>query len=391
MSVWDDEDRRLTEQADPATNAAFDAMASAARDELEIAGDAGRCDDREPSSWCPVDLTAALEGRDLPAPELLSRTNGSHLLYRGRVHWFQGESESCKSWLAQIAAAQTLEAGERVLWVDFEDDDRGVISRLLALGVAKEAIRDRFVYVRPEEPLRTRDGFTAAKTDLDNLLGQQFALAVIDGVTEALTVEGLSLIDNADIAIWLRLLPKRIADRTGAAVVCIDHLAKNSEGQARYAIGAQHKLAGITGAAYRLEVRKRFRRTDGIAEVEGQIAITVTKDRPGWVRSNATDGDGVGTLQLTSYPDGGISGAIQPAGTTVTPDLKLCRRILDHLDTYQGATGRSIDQAVTGNTHAIRDAVRWMAEDGRRWVRVEPKGMAHLHFLTDVGREEFGI
>lgn len=345
------------------------------------------------TSWRPVDLTDALAGRDLPAPELLARADLHHLLYRARTHWFQGESESCKSWLALVAAAQILtQPGGRVLWIDYEDDDRGIVARLLALGVRGEDIAAGFVYVRPDEPLRARNGaWTDAVVDFEHLLACSYDLAVIDGVTEAMVTEGLSLMDNADIAAWLRTLPKRIADRTGAAVVCIDHVTKDRDGQGRYAIGGQHKLAGVTGAAYKLEVRRRLRRADGGEPVDGTVLITVVKDRPGWVRAHAADGDAVGMLKLTSWPDGGVTAAVEAVSDMPTPDLVLCRRILEHLLVYDGVSGRNVEDGVQGKGPAIREALRWMAEPPREWLRVEKKGVAHLHFLTDVGREEFGL
>ena len=349
-------------------------------------------DERHPTSWAPVDLSDALAGTDLPAPELLERGDRRCLIYRGRVHWFQGESETCKSWLAMVAVAQVLAAGGSADWLDFEDDDRGVVARLRALGVTAEAISARFTYVRPDEPLTSRlGGFTAAILDLKDLLEAKCDLAVIDGVTEALTTEGLSLLDNADIAKWLRLLPKRIADRTGAGVICIDHLPKDRDGQGRYAIGAQHKLAGVTGAAYKLESRKRFRRSDGGDPVEGTVAVTVMKDRPGWVRAHAANEDAVGTLTLTSWPDGGVTTSLEPAGTASPPDLSLCRKILEHLAIYDGLSGRKIEEAIGGKAQLVRDALKWIAEAPRGWVRIELKGASHLHYLTDTGRQEFDL
>ena len=92
------------------------------------------------------------------------------------------------------------------------------------------------------------------------------------------------------IAVWQRRLPKRIAS-TGAAVGCVDHLSKNRDGQGRYAIGGQHKLAGVTGATYRFTVSKPLRRA--LSEpMTGRVTISVEKDRPGWVRARA-DGDAV--------------------------------------------------------------------------------------------------
>ena len=74
-------------------------------------------------------------------------------------------------------------------------------------------IAARFVYLRPEEPLRGRDGnWTGGAVDLaDVLASRPWTLIVVDGVTEALSVEGLDLNSNADVAEWSRLLPKRCA------------------------------------------------------------------------------------------------------------------------------------------------------------------------------------
>ena len=125
----------------------------------------------EPTSWTPVDLTNALAGLDIEPPTLCQRSDGLSLLYRGRVHAFQGESESLKSWAAQVAAGQTISSGGNVLYIDFEDDAAGVVSRLLALGLTPEEIAAHFVYIRPDEPLRTRyDEATQAAVDLAGAL-----------------------------------------------------------------------------------------------------------------------------------------------------------------------------------------------------------------------------
>lgn len=191
-------------------------------------------DGRTETSWRPIDLTDALAGVDVPAPTMLVRSDGVRLIYAGRTHVFAGESESCKSWAAQIAASQVLNEGGDVLWIDFEDDERGVVARLLALLVPREVIATRFVYLRPEEPLRTRDGrHTAGDVDFSEVLAlREWSLIVIDGVTEAMVTEGLDLISNGDVATWSRLLPKRCAD-TGAGVVMLDHVPKATDNRGR--------------------------------------------------------------------------------------------------------------------------------------------------------------
>lgn len=343
-----------------------------------------------PSTWERVDLTDALTGTDIPPPTILARSDGVCLLYPGRTHWFQGEPESCKTWAALVAAAQTLVASGSVLWIDFEDDDRGIVSRLRAISVPDEAIRERFVYVRPDEPLYDTRGRPLAGADALAILLERhtFTLSVIDGVSEAMQTEGLDPMSNPDIAQWVRRLPRRIAD-SGPATACLDHVVKDKEGRGRYAIGGQHKLAGVTGAVYRFDTVTPLSRALGTEPTTGTVAVSVMKDRPGYVRGRAL-GERVATMDLTSYPDGGLTVALLPPGHAPTPDLALCKRIADYLEQYDGATKNAIINDVEGKTDRIREAIAWMLADDRVWIRIERSGQSHRHYLTDVGKDYFG-
>jgi hypothetical protein len=255
------------------------------------------------TTWQPVDLTAALAGDlELIEPDLLERTDHRRILYRGRIHAFNGESESGKSWLALMAAAEELNGTGIVCYIDLEDHAEGIVSRLRALGVTEHAIREQLVYVRPEEPL-----VGPAHRSLDAVLAEwQPDLAIIDGVTEAMALHALDPIDNGDVATFWKLLPKRLAN-TGATVVVIDHVVKNAESRGRYAIGGQHKLAAIDGAAFLVEIETPFGRGR-----TGRSKITVTKDRPGAIRRHAVAGKVVGHLELASLADDTVRATIIP-------------------------------------------------------------------------------
>ncbi|MGD0083561.1 MAG: AAA family ATPase [Acidimicrobiales bacterium] len=387
--------QRADAGADPETGAAFEKLTaelpahrngSAASSADAPPRDPDGEEVREPTTWTPVDLTDALNRVDVEPPTLLARSDGMCMLYPGRTHAFQGESESCKSWAAQLAGKQEILAGHDVLYVDYEDDAPGVVARFFALGLTAEQIGAHLVYIRPDEPLNGRHGeATPASSDLlDAFKGRTFTLCIIDGVTEAMTTEGLGMLDNTDIAVWMRRLPRRIA-RTGAAVVVVDHLPKDRMNQGRYAIGGQHKLAGLTGAAYKFTLTKWFTRATGSEPVDGRVLITVEKDRPGYVRGRADDGK-VGVLHLTSYPDGGVSAAVEPPTIGATTDRKLVDRILGWLTTYDGSSKNAIENAIEAKASRVRDALAWMVEEG--WVSVERKGNGHLHWLTDIGRSE---
>lgn len=354
---------------------------------LPVANGLSTIDD-ERSSWTPVDLTDALAGIDVPPPTLLARTDNACLLYAGRIHQFAGESESCKTWAALAAVAAVLMTGGTVLWVDFEDDANGIVARLRSLMVPVEAIEARFTYLRPEEPLAARDGrATAGGVDFGAVVNRSYTLAIVDGVTEAMTTEGLELMSNTDVAVWSRRVPKRIAKATGAAVVVIDHVTKNAETRGRYALGGGHKLAGLTGAAYRFDIIRRIKRATS-EPVTGAVMITITKDRPGHVRAHS-DEERAGVLELTSYPDGGMTiTIIPPGGADSAPDSGLINRIVDHLERYDGSTKNGIMADVEGKQEAIRAALKWMAAPERLWISIERVGQSHRHSLTDKGREE---
>jgi hypothetical protein len=360
-----------------------------------INGEPAAADEPDPedrSTWEPVNLDDALRGVDVPGPTMLTRSDGVNLVYAGRTHQFVGESESCKTWAALLCVKQVLETPTgRILWVDFEDDDRGIVARLLSLSCDRTAIKERFTYIQPDEALCDKYGSpTTGNVAFGSALhGQTYDLAVVDGVTEAMTTEGLDLMSNADIAKWIRRVPKRIIRETGAAVIVIDHVTKSTEGRGRYAIGGQHKLSGLTGAAYTFDVTKRLSRATGGVPMEGSVKITVNKDRPGHVRGHAK-GDNIGVLELVSYPDGGLSVRVVPAGeSSTTPDMELLTRIGQLLHLYDGSAKSRIETEVEGKAETIRFAVKWMVEN--QWVEVVKAGNSHRHHLTAKGAGEIGL
>ncbi len=90
---------------------------------------------------------------------------------------------------------------------------------------------------------------------------------------------GLTTIDNDEVTGWFRQVPRAIAERTGAAVVLVDHVTKSTEGRGRFAIGAQAKLAALDGAGYSVEVVDPLGRG-----LRGSVRLWVGKDREGGVR-----------------------------------------------------------------------------------------------------------
>ena len=106
---------------------------------------------RERSSWYAKALD--LEGiNDEPEPEFLAREDGHRLFYKGKINAILGESESGKSWLALQAVAQALQIQKSVMYLDFEDSAKGILSRLRALGMEDRHL-ETFRYAAPDENL----------------------------------------------------------------------------------------------------------------------------------------------------------------------------------------------------------------------------------------------
>lgn len=329
-----------------------------------------------PTTWTPVDLDPVLAGEHLdPPPAMLMRADGVFLLYDGAVHTISGESESGKTWLTLIAAIQLLADGDRVVFLDFEDRADRVIGRLLALGATPEQIRTHFAYIRPDRPLDD-DGRNQLAPALNDA-----RLVIVDGVTEAMTMHGFDLNSNADSALFQGLIPRWIADH-GPAVVMIDHVVKDKEKQDRFAVGAQHKLAGIDGAAYMVKMLQPFGRGK-----RGLARVDVAKDRPGHVREH-THGRTIAEFTLdATRSDVILTAHLNPPGTdtgrthgdTFEPTI-LMEKISRAVQLTPGLSKKALEDITTGKTPTKRLAIELLVTRGYIQARPEARGrVAHYH------------
>lgn len=250
----------------------------------------------EHTSWWPVDLGPLFNGTaEQLAPNLFVRDDGQPILYPGKAHAFNGEPESGKSWAALLACVQAVNDGHHVLYIDFEDTAPTVVQRLIQLGARPDAVLDRFTYISPADPLVWHDKVTASSLEFTEVLERHdYALGIIDGVTEAMVIHGLDINSNNDVATFYKTLPRRL-QREGMATVQIDHVPKAKEGRGRGGIGGQHKLAGID-VSFVFDVIAPF----GIGRT-GTAKVSIEKDRPGQLRQHAS-GRRIGDFTLTSDP-----------------------------------------------------------------------------------------
>jgi len=233
------------------------------------------------SDWAEVDLSPVLDGTYKPVqPTVGARNDGIGLFYPGRVNGIQGESEAGKSWVALICCLVEINRHNHTFYLDFEDSEEGTVGRLLLLGAVPEDIRTYFHYIRPA----TAPTIATVKALARRISSLGASLAILDGVTEAMTMMGLELKENTEIAKFGRTFLRPLAD-TGAAVVSLDHVVKSTESRGRYALGGVHKLNAVDGVQYMLEAVHPF----GVNS-EGRSRLRVAKDRPAQVRRHALPG-----------------------------------------------------------------------------------------------------
>lgn len=317
-------------------------------------------------TWRPVSLNDVLDGTWQQAtPTVGARSDQIGMFYPGKVHSVASESEAGKTWMALSAVVDEVSAHNHVIYIDFEDDIGGVGGRLVSLQVNPDLIRAYFHYIRPDEPLGTGINLD----DLAQVLAFEPTLAVIDGITEAMTLHGLNPLDNKDIATFGRRLPRVLAS-AGPAVVCLDHVNKVRDANNRYAMGGVHKLNGIDGAAFLLENRKPF----GIGRT-GVSTIKVAKDRPGQLRKNSKpSANGLfwyGDLTLESH-DAAFAELVITAPPEQVEDkvfrpTAAMERIWNFIHSKapeKGVSGRQVQDVLKGNASTNRSALALLELEG---------------------------
>ena len=315
---------------------------------------------RERSSWYPKPLDLTGEAEE-PEPEFLARNDGHRLFYRGKINALLGESESGKTWVALHAVAQSLHLQEKVIYLDFEDSGKGILSRLRALGLEDRHF-ENFTYANPDQNLTLDE-----RIDLiDALMEIVPELIVVDGVNAAMTLLNLELTSNRDATFFSQQLLKPLA-LSGACVITIDHVTKSKESRGNYAIGAQAKRADINGAAIMCEVVLPFGRG-----MSGELTLKVTKDRPGHVRANSKEAKFAGTVQLKSSATGSVEMTIlAPNGerNRLRP-THLMEAVSKVLEAAQGALSKNaIEKDVKGKAEWVRVACQVLIDE--KYVGVE--------------------
>ena len=341
------------------------------------------------SSWKPIPLKDYFDGLfQIPSATILKRSDGAGLIYPGKVHSFYGESESGKSWIAQIATAELLKIDQKVIYIDFESDAIDIVNRLKVLGVSRANLLQYFSYIRPDGPRDVNDTYWQ-----DILEPDRAVLVIIDGVTEALTMWGGQTKDNDEITRWMRIFPRTVATASGAAVVLIDHITKNAETRGRFAIGGQSKLATIDGAAYLCEPIELL-----APGKIGTISMRVTKDRPGDVRRKAGAQKGKDRMQEAAIftidstrpqMEYVIGVPLREDEAEANKEFKKLKEVAEFIHNHPGSTRRMVQDGVAGSKESIGNIIGDLVAGG--WIENRGNDRSFVLYLSEIGKDHFSF
>lgn len=252
-----------------------------------------------------ADMRAILtSGQHAASPDVMEWDEGKFLLYSGKVNFIFGDPESGKTWVALAAVASALRAGRRAAFIDIDHNGAWAIgTNLQKLGVPFDTVcnRDEFRWCSPDTP----EAFTEHVGDLARW---EPNIVVIDSVGELLPIFGASSNDADEFTDVNRRVSVPLA-KSGAAVVLIDHLAKNDASRAQGPTGTGAKKRVTDGLMLRVAAVEPFTPGRG-----GKAVVKIHKDRPGGVRAYVPNDRSreqtLGNFCLTDHPDGSLTWAI---------------------------------------------------------------------------------
>jgi len=301
-----------------------------------------------------------------PTPELLARSDGMALLYRGHVNEIHGVPEAGKGFIVAVAVAEELDAGRRVLYLDFDQDPEGVVERVLAAGAAPDSLDLLDLHPIDEPlPITIQGNIRYLTDDAEDVLvslTDSASLVVLDGVNAGLSMHGMSAKDERDYADFTRLFAFRFK-REGATVILIDHVTKSAEGRGVFAFGTIHKSAVLDGASYAVQVIDQ----PSPGRV-GRLSLEVAKDRRGGVRATAVrtaNKDIAAEIVIDDTGERTVIRVEPPASSSQWRPTFYMQKVSIALEgCSEPVTQNRIEEEVPGKARYVREALIALVEDG---------------------------
>ncbi|CAI9417253.1 Protein RecA [Nocardioides sp. T2.26MG-1] len=329
------------------------------------------------------DLSWILTGQAPTAapPVYCVRTDGHALFYSGKVNGIFGDPECGKTWVAQTAGVQALNAGGTFAMIDVDHNGADhTAARMLLLGAHIDDLAnpEKFRYYEPEDA----DQLRAAVTDITTRAPD---VVVIDSLGEVLPMLNVKSVDNDEITDALRLVCTPIAV-AGSCVITIDHLPKSAEARVTgYAIGGTAKKRIMRGSYIRAEAR-----TQPAPGQIGRITLRIEKDTTGELRK-VTPGGYAGTFVLDSTQPHVTTYEITREDMPTNPDgsfrpTGLMERVSRFIEDNDQCTFTDIKEAITAKDKWLRDAIQVLVVDGFV-ARIDGARRAKLHHSIAPYRE----
>lgn len=314
------------------------------------------------TTWEPIDLGPYLRGEIKPPTPTVGvhRTDGHQLLYPGLEHAVIAHTGAGKTWFALACVTAELLAGNTVVYLHFEESTpASTVERLQRTGLDAPIIERGLRFVAPSRPA----------PGLERLVSCRPTLVVLDGINEAMVLHGVKI----DLEGWSAVRRRIVVPfkESGAAVLECDHLPLNADPLRGDAYGTVHKGNVVDGVRFALVRKERFGR-----DRRGRSLLYSTKDRPGQVELNGSDGDGtavyLGTLIVDSTgttPDFLTLYApkAEESAPATDPRIEVADIVYDVISGMPGGEATSTDllyAAVRKAGHEIRDkAIRDAAAD----------------------------
>ncbi len=281
-----------------------------------------------------------------------------------------------KTWIGIKAALEVLKHGGRVLWWDFEDKPDTLYRRVEALGELGLIKGPNVAFV--DYSLQELDDLGAATKGLANAIewlaeAGQYSLVVIDAAESSGAPS-----DGSPVTEWFKTMIDPFQRRTrSVGVLLLDHVPKRRQDRPRGAIGSQHKLARVDGAAFGLSGRPWTKTEDGV------MTLRLEKDRPGDVPGHM--GSRVATITGRTV-DGRLTITIDPPTDNDDEGLDVFQLLLEVLGAAgdEGVRGVGVFYGkVKGKTGNKQLELLRLIQTG--FVVQTKDGRAQVHTITDAG------
>ena len=243
-----------------------------------------------------VNVAAIIDGASAPDPDVFPITGDSYLFYSGEFNLIFGDTESGKTWLCLAAVASVLDEGGKAAIIDLDHNGApSIISRLQAFGIADSVLIDqsRFRLAEPVHDLELKELVT-------DLLVFKADVVTIDSLGEVLPLFRANSNNADDFTVVHTNVIKPLA-MNGAAVLVIDHLAKNQDSRSQGPTGTMAKSRAVGGLSVRVTAERPFKPGEG-----GTAKLELFKDRHGGVRKQFPSSEPkpvIGTFTLTADGD----------------------------------------------------------------------------------------